>query len=745
MKVTFRESPLLTTFVPAIKIMNKIVQKSLQDLEFPAVLEQVAMRCNTLLGKELAIELTPLPSEEVVLEALGRTSEYLSSFSNENRIPNHGFDSIDAELQLLKIENTTLEIPGFRRIKHICLTVTDHKKFFKKFREYYPLLFQLSESVESLKQLPEYIDGVIDKFGKVRDDASPDLRHIRQDMALVKGKINQSFGAALASYHASEFLDEIRESVVENRRVLAVKSMYRKKVKGTVMGSSKTGSIVYIEPEAALRYSRDLSNLEFDEKEEIQRILNALTDLIRPSAELLGAYQDFLAAIDLTAAKAKYASEMNAILPEFNDEKKLFLKDAYHPLLYLNNKRTKDTTYPQTIELHSENRIIVISGPNAGGKSITLKTIGLLQIMLQSGLLIPVHERSSVCLFDKVLTDIGDNQSIENHLSTYSYRLKNMNHFLKKCDANTLFLIDEFGTGSDPELGGALAEAFLEVFYERGAYGVITTHYANLKALANELPHADNANMLFDSSTLQPTFQLELGQPGSSFTFEVAQKNGIPFNLINKAKKKIERGKVRFDATIAKMQKERTKMAKTGSRMQEEEGKAREEAKRLEILNEKIKTKLENYQELYDHNRRMIYLGNKVNTASEKYFLDKKKRPLVSELLRIVETENSKRKKKTANEAKALREKKVKVAQEVEQEVTVIRKKKQVAKKKNEIKEKNKPRPVFKIGDRVRLFDGKAVGSIDILEKNKAVVNYGQFTTNVSVDQLELVETKKRK
>jgi len=729
--------------VPAIEIMNKIVQKSLQDLEFPTVLEQVAIRCNTLLGKERSKELIPLTNKEAILNVLGSTSEYLSSFSNENRIPNHGFDAIDAELQLLKIENTTLEIPGFRRIKHICLTVSDHKKFFKKFKEYYPLLFQVSESVENLKQLPEYIDGVIDKFGKVRDDASPDLRNIRRDMGLVKSKINQSFGAALATYQASEFLDEIRESVVENRRVLAVKSMYRKKVKGTVMGTSKTGSIIYIEPEAALRYSRELSNLEFDEKEEIQRILNALTDLIRPSVEFLNTYQDYLATIDLTAAKAKYASEMNAILPEFNDDKKLFLKDAYHPLLYLNNKYTNQTTYPQTIELHPENRIIVISGPNAGGKSITLKTIGLLQIMLQSGLLIPVHERSSVCLFGKVLTDIGDNQSIENHLSTYSYRLKNMNHFLKKCDEHTLFLIDEFGTGSDPELGGALAEAFLEVFYDRDAYGVITTHYANLKALANELPHAANANMQFDSNTLQPTFQLELGQPGSSFTFEVAQKNGIPFNLINKAKKKIERGKVRFDATIAKMQKERTKMAKTGSRMQIEEVKAREEAKRLEKLNEKIKTKLENYQELYDHNRRMIYLGNKVNTASEKYFLDKKKRPLVSELLRIVETENSKRKKKSANEAKALREKKVKVALEVEKEVIVIRKKKQVAKKKNEVKEKNKPRPVFKIGDRVRLVDGKAVGSIDTLEKNKAVVNYGQFTTNVSVDQLELVEAKK--
>src|SRR5690606_29066309 len=193
----------------------------------------------------------------------------------------------------------------------------------------------------------------------------------------------------------------------------------------------------------------------------------------------------------------------------------LNLIDAYHPLLYLTNKKKGEKTYPQSITLHKENRIIVISGPNAGGKSITLKTIGLLQVMLQSGMLIPVHERSSVCLFDKILTDIGDNQSIENHLSTYSYRLKNMNHFLKKCNDKTLFLIDEFGTGSDPELGGALAEAFLEVFYEREAYGVITTHYANLKALADELPHATNANMLFNSKTLEPTFQLVLGEAGS--------------------------------------------------------------------------------------------------------------------------------------------------------------------------------------------------------------------------------------
>ena len=492
-----------------------------------------------------------------------------------------------------------------------------------------------------------------------------------------------------------------------------------------------------------MNFTRELSNLEYDEHEEIQRILKELTDYIRPEAYLLKGYQEYLTHIDVTAAKAKYAEEMNALLPEINTERKLELRDAYHPLLFLSNKQKNEKTWPQTIALTAENRIIVISGPNAGGKSITLKTIGLLQLLLQRGLLIPVHERSTVCFFDRILTDIGDNQSIENHLSTYSYRLKNMNAFLKKCNSNTLFLIDEFGTGSDPELGGALAEAFLEVFYERAAYGVITTHYANLKALANELPHVTNANMRFNSKTLEPTFQLVLGEAGSSFTFEVAQKNGIPYSLINKAKKKIERGKVRFDATIAKLQKERSKMVQTGSRLQEEETKAREEAEKLEKLNAKIKTKLENYQELYDHNQRMIQLGNKVNTAAERYFIDNKKRPLISEMLRIVETENSKRKKTTAKQAKAKQNQKKQVAQELEAKIKKVRVAKKVEQKKVEQAEKNKPRPVFKIGDRVRMFDGKAIGSIDVLEKGKAVVNYGMFTTKVSVEQLELVEAKK--
>ena len=723
--------------------MRPILKKTLKDLEFPVVLEQVAMRCNTEKGQEGALLIEPVNSREEINKALICTSEYLASFSNENRIPNHGFEAIDEDLKFLNIENTVLDVEGFRRLAHICKTVSTHKKFFKKFKEYYPHLKSILEEIDENKEIPAWIEEVIDRFGEIRDKASVDLFEIRKKINETRTKINQSFSRALQQYQNSEFLDEIKESVVDNRRVLAVKAMYRRKVKGTVHGSSRTGSIVFIEPEAVLHYSRMLNNLEYDEKEEIMKILKKLTDQIRPSKDQLSSFQDYLVEIDITAAKAKYARDINGLLPNINNDKELYLKDAYHPLLYLNNQLNDEKTWPQTIHLHPENRIIVISGPNAGGKSITLKTIGLLQVMLQSGMLIPVHERSNLCFFEKILTDIGDNQSIENHLSTYSYRLKNMKGFLRKCDDSTLFLIDEFGTGSDPELGGALAEIFLEVFYERGSYGVITTHYANLKLLADELPNATNANMLFDSNTLQPRFQLEMGQPGSSFTFEVAQQNGIPYSLINRARKKVERGKIRFDATIAKMQKERNKMAKTGSRLQEEESRTREEANKLEKLNVKLKSKLENYQQLYDHHQRMIRLGDKINTIAERYFRDNKKRQLVSDLLRIIETENSKRKKKSAEQSKAERKKKNLVEQDLQKEFKQVRQKLKEEKKKQSRKPMPKPRPVFKVGDRVRLQDGKAVGSIDSLEKNKAVVNYGIFTTNVSVDQLELVESAK--
>ncbi len=721
--------------------MISITEKTLQDLQFPTVLETLSAICNTDIGKQKALDIGPFKDKETLMKALMQTTEYLSSFQNNNAIPNHGFDAISYEIKFLGIEDSFLEVGSFRKIATLSETTNFLLQFFKKFNDYYPNLNSKASEIELTKEIITLIDVVVDKYGEIKDNASPDLLHIRREMNTVRGKVNQSFGVALTHSNSLGYLDDIKESFVQNRRVLAVLAMYRRKVKGSILGSSKTGSIAYIEPETTLKYSRELSNLEYEEKEEITRILKQLTNQIRPFLSLLIQYQEFLSDIDVVAAKAKYAIKINAVLPAITEERRLFFREAFHPILYLNNKQQNEVTHPQTIELNQENRIIVISGPNAGGKTISLKTIGLLQLMLQSGMLIPVHERSETFLFDRILTDIGDNQSIENHLSTYSYRLKNMNYFLKKCNKKTLFLIDEFGTGSDPELGGALAEIFLEEFYHREAFGIITTHYSNLKILANELPFATNANMLFDEKSLEPMYKLVLGQAGSSFTFEVAQKNGIPFSLINRAKKKIEVGKVRFDKTIATLQKERSKMEKTSINLKEEESRAREESKKMETINLKMKQKLESYQELYDSNQKTIYLGQKIETLADHYFNSKNKKVVVAEFLKIIEIEVSKRKKATPKEIKASIAKKNEVIKEVETKVEAIR----IEKKEQKIKPViEKPKPILKVGDRVRMFDGKAVGSIDSIEKNKATVNYGVFTSKVSVDLLELVEAGKK-
>lgn len=722
--------------------MIKIHEKTLKDLEFFTVLEQINEYAITSLGKEAVSSIFPFEVETKLKRELDYVNEYLSSFDNDNTIPNHGFEPITKEIQLLKIENTYLEVPSLQKLVSISLTVNSIVKFLDKFKEYYSQLYQYSQHIELITSIIEQVDAVVDRFGDIKDKASPQLLALRKEINKLKGKINSSFSSALNRYHGLEYLDDIRESVVDNRRVLAVKAMYRRKVKGAIMGGSKTGSIVYIEPETTLQHTRELNNLEYEEKEEVIKILKELTNYIRLFLPLLNDYQSFLTKIDVISAKAKYAKSINAILPEITDARELNLINAYHPLLFITNKEKGEKTFPQSISLSNEKRIIVISGPNAGGKSITLKTVGLLQVMLQSGILIPVHERSKAYLFDRIISDIGDNQSIENHLSTYSYRLKQMNYFLKKCNSKTLFLIDEFGTGSDPELGGSLAETFLEVFYERKSFGIITTHYSNLKLLANELPHMQNANMLFNEKSLEPMYKLVTGQAGSSFTFEVAQKNGIPYSLINKSKKKIERGKVRFDATIAKLQKQRSRLEKTEQSLKANEKKKLSEAEKLELTNAKIQKKLESFQELYDSNQRLIYLGQKVNGLAEKFQNNKKKRELMAELFRVVQIENSKRKKMSAKQKRAEKAEENQIKQEAEKKVNIIRKKKKTAKKKEVVFQN--PKPILKVGDRVRMHDGRAVGSIDTIEKNKATVNYGLFTTNVSLDLLELVEANKK-
>ena len=751
---------------------NKITEKTLNDLEFSTVLASVEEHCISNLGRETVKGLRPIGRPLEMKSELNQVNEYLSSFENENRVPNHYFEEITKEIHLLGIEDSFLEGTAFTKISSISTNVNDLLDFFKKFKEYYPTLFSESEDIEKTKVLASSIEKVISPHGEVLDKASSTLLSIRKEMGRIRGKLGSSFNKSLAHYASMGYLDDIRESVVDNQRVLAVQAMYRRKVRGSILGSSKTGSIVYIAPESTLQLTRELQNMKYEEKEEMVKVLKDLTNVIRPYKTLLIRYQEYLCHLDSVAARAKYALETNACLPRISREKRIYLKEAYHPILWMENRSKGLATIPQTLELNSKQQIIVISGPNAGGKSIALKTVGLLQLMLQSGLLIPVHERSELSVFDKILTDIGDNQSIENQLSTYSYRLKNMRGFLKACNENTLFLIDEFGTGSDPELGGALAEVFLEEFYEKGAYGIITTHYSNLKVLADELENVSNANMQFDQGSLEPLYQLITGQAGSSFTFEVAQKNGIPFRLINRAKKKVEREKLRLDKTIARLQQERNQLRKKTELLEKQQLQSKEGHEELLNQQQKIRDKIEGFQALYDSNQKMLSFGRKTNelfnrffqTGSKKQLIsdfskwsiieqskfdEKKKEKIKEELLKKNDDKEkplSKRERTRINKQLRLEQQKKqealkKVEKEVLPEVKKVREEKQ-----QEIREKALVIKgyTFKVNDIVRLKEGNAKGSIEKIEKNIATINYGIFTAKTDLDQLELVQKGKK-
>ena len=735
-------------------MIPNISNKTLQDLEFATVLQHVTEHCITGLGKERVLATTPITYKKGLFKELHLVNEYLSSFQSENRVPNHGFDDVTESVKRLKIENSFIETVAFLKIATTSLTVNEHLKFFKKFKVQFPTFFDLSQKIEFTTYIDDEIKKIIELSGEVKNNASTSLKQIRKDINHIRGKIGASFTSALSKSIGAGFLDDIKETVVDNQRVLAVKAMYRRKVSGSLLGSSKSGGIVYIAPQATLAYSREYQNLVYEEKQEVVKILRELATTVRPMTSLLEEYLAYLIHIDAVGAKAKYAKECNAVLPKISKEKKIYFKNAVHPVLWRKNMQQQIETIPQTIQLHQKQQIIVISGPNAGGKSITLKTIGLLQIMLQSGLLIPVDERSETYIFENILTDIGDNQSIENQLSTYSYRLKNMRSFLRKCNAETLFLIDEFGTGSDPELGGALAEIFLEEFYNNGAFGIITTHYSNLKVLANELENVTNANMQFDERSLEPLYKLFIGQAGSSFTFEVAQKNGIPYSIINKAKKRVETEKIRLDKTISKLQKERNRLQKNSDNLEKQKIQGQEHLESLQEKDDKIQAKLAGFQELYDNNQKMLSLGRKTNELLNKYFQTNNKKELTTNFNKWVADEKVKRAKKNPEKlttktqklkAKTVEKQMQQVIEQVEKEVlekvVEVRKEKKVVAAKVA---KEKAEYNYKINDRVRVVGSNAIGTIEKIEKKKVEINYGFFTTKTTVDKLEFVDKSKK-
>ena len=717
----------------------QILQDHLNELEFPKLLEEITPYAYSPRVAEKISNIKPLPQKEAEF-LLKKTSEFLSSYESENFIPFDEYEDIEEPLKLMLIENFRLEASAFLRIRKITEQIGKLQSFFPKFSENFPNLEEEIKNIEFRKEIIDKISVVFNRFGEVKNEASPLLKEIRESISIAKKNIQENFNKSLNHYAQQDFLDEIRESTIEDQRVLAVKSGFKKRVSGRVLGVSKTGSITYIQPDSVVRYYHQLRESEEEQKKEVDRILRKLTSEIAEFHSQLSDYQEYIYNLDITRAKAKFAEKINGVLPKINTHKTLKLIDAYHPLLWLRNTQENKAIYPQTLELSEENRIICISGPNAGGKSITLKTLGLLQLMIQSGILVPVHPRSEMFFFDKLMTDIGDNQSIENHLSTYSSRLKKMSRIVREADENTLLLIDEFGTGSDPELGGALAEAFLEFFYEKDSFAVITTHYTNIKLVVEQLPHAQNAAMLFDEETLEPMYKLEVGQAGSSFTFEVAEKNNIPRFIIHSAKKKIERDVVNLDKTIVKLQQEKFEVEKLKSDLTEKREITQNKRDNLQKLNEQLQQKLYNFQKLYEEEHRKLQFGTRIQSFIDDYAKGKSRKDIVKDFIKILEQEKFRKNQNTEKiEAEKLKVVKRKVTQELKKESVI----QTITETQEKIQERErKERALWlKVGQRVRIIGSTSIGTIEKIDSktNKATINYGLFKTQISTDELERV------
>lgn len=717
----------------------QILQDHLNELEFPKLLEEITPYAYSPRVAEKISNIKPLPQKEAEF-LLKKTSEFLSSYESENFIPFDEYEDIEEPLKLMLIENFRLEASAFLRIRKITEQIGKLQSFFPKFSENFPNLEEEIKGLEFRKEIIDKISAVFNRFGEVKNEASPLLKEIRESISIAKKNIQENFNKSLNHYAQQDFLDEIRESTIEDQRVLAVKSGFKKRVSGRVLGVSKTGSITYIQPDSVVRHYHQLRESEEEQKKEVDRILRKLTSEIAEFHPQLSDYQEYLYNLDITRAKAKFAEKINGVLPKINTHKTLKLIDAYHPLLWLRNTQENKAIFPQTLELSEKNRIICISGPNAGGKSITLKTLGLLQLMIQSGILVPVHPRSEMFFFDKLMTDIGDNQSIENHLSTYSSRLKKMSRIVREADENTLLLIDEFGTGSDPELGGALAEAFLEFFYEKESFAVITTHYTNIKLVVEQLPHAQNAAMLFDEETLEPMYKLEVGQAGSSFTFEVAEKNNIPRFIIHSAKKKIERDVVNLDKTIVKLQQEKFEVEKLKSDLTEKREITQNKRENLQKLNEQLQQKLYNFQKLYEEEHRKLQFGTRIQSFIDDYAKGKSRKDIVKDFIKILEQEKFRKNQNTEKiEAEKLKVVKRKVTQELKKESVI----QTITETQEKIQERERRERALwlKVGQRVRIIGSTSIGTIEKIDSktNKATINYGLFKTQISTDELERV------
>lgn len=710
-------------------------------IEFTRVRQLIAARCLSPLGREKAEEMHFSDSYSEITSLLLQTEEFVQIIREEDSFPTSHFYDMRPVLHRIRVEGSWIDQSALFELRRSLETLNAIVTFLRRDQEHprYPTLLELTGDIATYPDITKKIDNILDVFGQVRDQASAKLSEVRRELSSVAGGISRSLNSILRKAQAEGYVDkDVTPSMRDGRLVIPVNPSYKRKIKGIVHDESASGKTVFIEPSEVVEANNRIRELEGEERREIIRVLTEFTTWLRPYLpELLLSYE-FLAKIDLIQAKASFALEIGAIRPVVIDERLIDWVHAVHPLLFLSLKKQHRKVVPLDITLEGESRILVISGPNAGGKSVCLKTVGLLQYMVQCGLMIPLKENSRVGIFSDIFIDIGDEQSIDNDLSTYSSHLMNMKYFERHCNDRTLLLIDEFGSGTEPQIGAAIAEALLDRFNNNRSYGVVTTHYQNLKHYANENEGVVNGAMLYDRHEMQPLFRLSIGNPGSSFAVEIARKIGLPENVIAHASEIVGSEYINMDKYLLDIARDK----RYWERKRDE---IRRERKRLEEAATKYEADLETI------GRQKKEIIEEAKQQAEKLLADSNAR--IEQTIRAIKEANAEREatRKVRNELKGFRDS-VSTVGEVENTRDNERLKlsqksqKKVKKKATELRiQKQVVEELPGVGDTVRMKGQTTVGEILEISGKKAIVAFGMIKSNVALEKLERVSNNQLK
>lgn len=703
-----------------------------QKTGFDKIRLLVSDKCLSPLGKERVADMCFLTDYKTIGDKLEQVDEFVRIQQEEEDFPANYFFDVRYSLKRIRPEGTWLDERELFDLKRSLQTIHDIVRFFRPAEEEeikYPALTALAGDILVFPQLIGKIDAILDKFGKIKDSASPELQTIRREITVTMSNISRSLQSILRSAQSEGVVDkDVTPTMRDGRLMIPVAPAFKRKIKGIVHDESATGKTVFIEPEVVVEANNRIRELEGEEKREIIRILTEFTNLIRPLApDILQSYE-FLADIDFIRAKALFALEVGGIRPIVEDTQQVDWVKAVHPLLYLSLKKQHKEVVPLDITLTPEKRLLIISGPNAGGKSVCLKTVGLLQYMMQCGLLVPMHERSRMGIFENLFIDIGDEQSIENDLSTYSSHLTNMKFFVKNCNEKTILLIDEFGSGTEPQIGGAIAEALLHRFNERNSYGVITTHYQNLKHFAEETPGVVNGAMLYDRHLMQPLFKLAIGNPGSSFAIEIARKIGLPEDVIAEASEKVGQDYINMDKYLQDIVRDKRYWESKRQNIRQREKRLEEVIARYEKdLNE------------VNSQRKEIVKEAKAEAAQ---ILSEANAKIENTIREIKEAQAEKERTKQARAD--LQEFKERIGDKQEEDDRIARKMAKLKERSERKKQKQKTsvsfnRDVIEVGDNVRLKGQTTPGTVLEVQEKDAVVAFGMIKSTVKLDRLEKV------